>query len=400
MTLTPSDTFSSNQDLFFSNDFDYFSSFTDPMGLNAGLDFLFDPAFNIHDLSFSGNELSHAAFESTQTPMRIPQTASAAPAPTRIRPMEDDFEELGPVPCPWKVSDDQRSNICAALLPFKKRLESFVLPSHLQLGRYITPFFEVFQDHLPIIHPVSLRPPQFHKHPGLLLAMAAIGAQYRYENRTAMELFRAGKEVVLQTWQDEETYGADDDACLENAITQMHTAQAALLLDSFAVYQCDDRTAKDTLTLQSLLTSYLRTDSSLSKYSGSKDWHEWMMHESYRRTQLGIFVVLNIHTIHSNAPPIVLSSQIDVDLPCSTAEWLAPSENAWKDARSRSPGAVGFQDALSILFSSSPTDKELHYSPFANLVLIHALQQRIYLARQMNTHHRGALRGTDVDEIE
>lgn len=400
MALTSSDTFSSNQDLLFSNDFDYFSSFTDPMGLNAGLDFLFDPTFNIHDLSFSGNELSHASFESTQTPMQISKTVSAAPAPARIRPMEDDFEELGPVLCPWKVSDDQRTNIFAALLPFQARLTGFGLPSHLQLGRYITPFFEVFQDHLPVIHPVSFGPPQFHKHPGLFLAMAAIGALYRYENRTAMELFHAGKEVVLQTWQDEETSGADDDACLEHAITQMRTAQAALLLDSFAVYQCENRTAKDTLTLQSLLASYLRTDSSLSKYSGSSDWYEWMMHESYRRTKLGIFFVLNIHTIYLNAPPIVLSSQLDVDLPCSTAEWLAPSESVWKDAVSRSPDAVSFQNALSTLFSGSPVDKQLHFSPFANLVLIHALQQRIYLTRQLNTHQQGALRDTDMDEIE
>ncbi|KAI4721419.1 hypothetical protein E4T48_02275 [Aureobasidium sp. EXF-10727] len=394
---------STNDNLFLPNDFDYFSSFTDSMGLNAGLDFLYDPTFNINDLSFSGNEFSRNSNGSAQAPLQSVDTVSNLSTSTRIRPMEDDFEELGPVHCPWRILDDTRTQIVTALIPFQTQLVGFTMPSRLVLGRYITAFFLEFQENLPVIHPVTFRPPRFHKHPGLFLAMAAIGAVFRYETRAAMELFRAGKEVVLASWRDEEPSDRDKDSRLNAAVARLRTVQAALLLNMFAVCQCADLTAKDMLTLRSLLASHLREGDTYwesSDKGNRNDWHEWMMHESYRRTQLGIFFILNLHTVFLDSPPVALSSQLHIDLPCSTAEWMASSESAWKDARSRSVNTVSFQNALSRLFSNIPADKHLSYSPFANLVLIQALSQRVYLARQLHTNRHDTLRDADMEEIE
>ncbi|THV80064.1 hypothetical protein D6D27_08849, partial [Aureobasidium pullulans] len=296
--------------------------------LHAGLDFLYDPAFNFQDMASTQNDVYTVANEPVQLPSLPTDSATtvhAASTQTRIRPMEDDFEELGPVPCPWKIHEEERSQILGALSPFHHLLIGFALPSRLALGRYIT-----------------------------------------------------------------------------GAIKQLRTVQAALLLDKFAVCQCDSQSAKDTLTLQSLLAAYLRSSNPLAKSSSKtncKNWHDWVIHESYRRTQLGIFFVLNLHTVFFDKPPIALTSQLDVDLPCPTAEWIAPSQSAWDNARMHTPNSVSFQDAFSALFSESPADKHLNYSPFANLVLIHALLQRIYLARQMQSNPSGSLREADMYEM-
>ncbi|THZ63044.1 hypothetical protein D6C85_09062 [Aureobasidium pullulans] len=263
------------------------------MGLHAGLDFLYDPAFNFQDMASTQNDVYTVANEPVQLPSLPTDSATtvhAASTQTRIRPMEDDFEELGPVPCPWKIHEEERSQILGALSPFHHLLIGFALPSRLALGRYIT----------------------------------------------------------------------------------------------------------------GLLAAYLRSSNPLAKSSSKtncKNWHDWVIHESYRRTQLGIFFVLNLHTVFFDKPPIALTSQLDVDLPCPTAEWIAPSQSAWDNARMHTPNSVSFQDAFSALFSEPPADKHLNYSPFANLVLIHALLQRIYLARQMQSNPSGSLREADMYEM-
>ncbi|KAI5208453.1 hypothetical protein AUEXF2481DRAFT_292926 [Aureobasidium subglaciale EXF-2481] len=396
------DLFAPDADFTYSNDFGDFFNFIDTMGLNAGLDFLHDPEFNMHDPSFSGDGSLYSTAEALQKPSQSLNATAAVPPSHRIRPMEDDFDELGPVPCPWRVHEEQRASIAAALLPFQDKLTGFKLPSRLMLGRYVTAFFEDYRDHLPIIHPATSTPSQYYKYPGLFLALTAIGAVYRYENKTARELFRAGKEVVLASWQDEDTSRLDEQHLSDQWTKKLRNVQAALLLDKFAFCQCDLRSAKDTLTIQSLLAGYLRSSSSIATFSpglGRDNWNEWVLHESFRRTQLATFFVLNMHTVFFNAPPMVLSSQLDVDLPCSTAEWMAPSACAWADVRSRSLDNVSFRDAFQALFSDSPAGKEVNYSPFANLVIVHALVQRVYLARQLHNNHHGALRDADMDEI-
>ncbi|KAI5204558.1 hypothetical protein E4T39_03585 [Aureobasidium subglaciale] len=396
------DLFATDADFTYPNDFGDFFNFIDTMGLNAGLDFLHDPEFNMHDPSLSGVDLSYSTAEVMQRTIQSPKAVATVPAPHRIKPMEDDFDELGPVPCPWRVHEEQRALIATALLPFQDKLPGFKLPSRLMLGRYVTAFFEDYRDHLPIIHPATSTPSQYHKYPGLFLALSAIGAVYRYENKTARELFRAGKEVVLASWQDEETSRLGAQSLSDQATTQLRNVQAALLLDKFAFCQCDLRSAKDTLTIQSLLAGYLRSSSPLATFSPtleSDDWHEWVLYESSRRTQLATFFVLNMHTVFFEDPPMVLSSQLDVNLPCSTAEWMAPSAGSWNEARSGSRDDVNFRDAFQALFSSSCAGEHVNYSPFANLVIVHALVQRVYLARQLHNNHHGALRDADMDEI-
>ncbi|KAI5274913.1 hypothetical protein E4T47_02163 [Aureobasidium subglaciale] len=311
---------STDADFTYSNDFGDFFNFIDTMGLNAGLDFLHDPEFNVHDPAFQGDESLYSTVEALQKSIESSDAAAAVPPSHRIRPIEDNFDELGPVPCPWRVHEEQRAMIATALLPFQDKLTGFRLPSRLMLGRYVTAFFEDYRDHLPIIHPATSIPSRYHKYPGLFLALTAIGAVYRYENKTARELFRAGKEVVLASWRDEDTSRLDEQCLSDQWTKKLRSVQAALLLDKFAFCQCDLRSAKDTLTIQSLLAGYLRSSSPIATFSprlDHDDWNEWVLHESFRRTQLATFFVLNMHTVFFNAPPMVLSSQIDVNLPCA-----------------------------------------------------------------------------------
>jgi hypothetical protein len=75
------------------------------------------------------------------------------------------------------------------------------------------------------------------------------------------------------------------------------------------------------------------------------------------------------------------SSEIDLILPCSEAEWTAPSAQDWARCRKDPAQRFSFADALhsflNPLVASTPLD-----SPFAGLLILHALIQHIWFWRQ------------------
>lgn len=91
-------------------------------------------------------------------------------------------------------------------------------------------------------------------------------------------------------------------------------------------------------------------------------------------------------------------------LPCSTAEFRAPSEAKWKEIRTKSPSSeIGFQEALRRLFSPSDNDTQYHHSSLGHFVLVNALIQHIFLVRQVSRYrpyNPGELPTEDVESIE
>lgn len=78
----------------------------------------------------------------------------------------------------------------------------------------------------------------------------------------------------------------------------------------------------------------------------------------------------------------MLTSEVKLTLPCGAAEFKAPTEALWVEARSNGKPEVWFQDALKRLFSRDGRDVTESTSSSGNYALIHALIQQIFFLRQ------------------
>ncbi|CAM5999619.1 unnamed protein product [Sphagnum balticum] len=86
-------------------------------------------------------------------------------------------------------------------------------------------------------------------------------------------------------------------------------------------------------------------------------------------------------TLVFDIPPTVRSSEIDLILPCSEAEWTAPTAKDWARCRKDPAQRISFADALHSFLDPSVAGTPLD-SPFAGLLILHALIQHIWFWRQ------------------
>lgn len=98
---------------------------------------------------------------------------------------------------PWKVSARDHRIIQIKLEDFSSILPSgFSLPSRRTISRYLEGFISGFHEHMPCLHIPTLVP--VNCAPELLLALAAIGAQYRFESYRGNRLWYAARAVALE----------------------------------------------------------------------------------------------------------------------------------------------------------------------------------------------------------
>ena len=90
-----------------------------------------------------------------------------------------------------------------------------------------------------------------------------------------------------------------------------------------------------------------------------------------------------IRRVLADIPPFMLTSEVRLTLPCSAAEFKAPTAALWREARKSSTPEVRFQDALKRLFSKNGRDVTLSNSSSGNYALIHALIQHVFFLRQV-----------------
>lgn len=281
-----------------------------------------------------------------------------------------------------------------------------ILPSCHSLSRFINGFFDGFYPHLPMVHIPTFRIDECE--PEMLLAMCALGAESRHENRKAAFLFRAAKEILHERasrkeWRDTECPfdASEGSAALPSQQTStptddtrrcrrtMREARCAFLLIAFATWRREESIHREAFDLQSFLARCVRacqlneTEQSLVADGGS--WNLWIQQETDRRVKLLSFAFLNLQSIAFGTPPAILADEINVRLPCSSLEWIAPNEQKWRLARR--PGhreQMSFQDALRNVIKNTPdinsTDTLPIPSPLSNYIILHAIIQRILLA--------------------
>lgn len=278
------------------------------------------------------------------------------------------------------------------------------MPSSHSLTRFVNAFFDGFYPHAALVHIPTFKLDNCE--PEVILSMAALGAQYRHEHRKGTLLFYAAKAILqdkalererkatnrsLSSRPTEPLAGSSHGADSHNDPSYkelMREARCALYLIFFATWHREPDIVREAFNLQSFLARCVR-ESRLDEdeealLNVTKNWHAWVEQESHRRIKLFSFVFLNLQSIAFNVPPIILSDEINLRLPCSCMEWLAPCHERWSMVRG--PGhqeQMRFQDALAQLARVSRDPNSIDSQPvpstLANYILLHALIQRILL---------------------
>ena len=302
------------------------------------------------------------------------------------------------------------------------------------MSRYLAGYINGFHEHLPFIHVPTLSVSA--SAPELVLALAAVGAQYRFENSRGIELFYAAKAVVTEQIRRRDgsaqsqsfrprtgsltqspsvqsgspfTFQAPEEAVSTDSKEYMDSIQALLLLTAFATWERHQELLKEALAFQSILARLVR-DSGLSSPAdhgtpADFTWEQWVTIEGNKRTKLIVYCFFNLHSITWDIPPLILNAEVKLDLPDPANEWKATTAEQWKQLRQANElPAVPFQTAFARLFSKSPQDPGFAVSPLGNYVLVHALIQQTFFARQLSINWPGSagamLRSEDIAVLE
>ncbi|KAK0659228.1 hypothetical protein DIS24_g4092 [Lasiodiplodia hormozganensis] len=347
----------------------------------------------------------HSAVEKEHgKPRRIPDASIG----------DDDFHELKPLLHPWQVTEEHRRQFQLSLAPFSDVLGNFTLPSRLSLARCIAGYVDGFSNHHSFIHVPTFSITAHSRAPEMVLAVLAIGAQYRYEKRNSLVLYNAARSIVLERIRRRdpcpEGPGSENGANHRQASHhpqsgRMDIVRTLLLLATFSTWQRDQTLVRESFEYQGLVARYIREDGlSESIQDDGDDWLEWSRIEVDRRTKLCAFGLLNLQTLAYNLPPALLSNEIDLRLPTSCEEWSARGPSEWLKAREDAPRMIPFKEALAALLRSTKqptTEPALVTSPMGNFILIQALLQRMYITQQLSVEPEDRpFRDQDVGDFE
>jgi hypothetical protein len=345
-----------------------------------------------------------------------------------------------------ELSSDDRHNVTAKLAEFSSVVSlDFQLPSRLALSRYIAAYINGFHEHLPFLHLATMTIEGCSLE--LILAMAAVGAQYCFEGEKGVELFNASQSIAAQRIRRRDarlvsfhrragsefsstTRGPDGSSNTESPAIDsstsgplglpsepdvsatfsleredlIQTAQALLILMAMATWAKHKEILREALAIQSVLATLIRDDGLQSQpLQQDISWEDWVRFETTKRTKFIVFCFFNLHCIVYNIPPLILNSEIKLTLPCSASEFKAPNPVAWKDARRKRSQEIEFQEAFRRLFLRKGRNTAEWNSSLGNYVLIHAVIQHIFFVRQIAKYRfdgPGELTPEEISSLE
>ncbi|QSS59569.1 C2H2 transcription factor (AmdA) [Histoplasma capsulatum] len=390
----------------------------------------FDPKQSMNPPKHNSGDIMGDQRTSTEDAPSFSNFGSRLPS---LQPESQDPEDRSGIPDEtaqnrpaWDVSNQDRQLFIARLEDFVHVLpKGFVPPSRHALSRFFAGYINGLNEHLPFIHVPTLSVARCP--PELSLALAAAGSHYRFENNRGIDLFYASKSILLERLRRRDSrrmpqvpwgFGGPSPAlhCSqtsssisnpgsspfqqpyistvdsatypgEDSVAQMEIIRTFLLLTVFASWERHPELLREILALQSTLARLVR-DHGLTESISSPDtisWEDWVTREADRRTKLIVYCFFNLHSIMYNIPPLILSSELKLNMPGPAGEWKAPNAAQWRRLhRSRVGGDTSFQEAFMKLFIKSPQSNSVApISPLGNYVLIHAIIQQIFFARQL-----------------
>lgn len=303
------------------------------------------------------------------------------------------------------VSPECRERLVQGLAAFSNVLsDDFVLPSRHTLSRLIAAYISAYHKHYPFIHVPTLQLQDISEE--LFLAIAGMGARYCREPEIGTGIFHAAKSVAMErirrqkvfssiqkcphagmpegcgTSGDPSTIPESNDGCDPKNIELI---QALLLIMAIATWFHIEPSTYEALSIRGALDTLIRKEATRrSKTSESRNWYSWIDSEMFKRTRMVAFCIFNIHTIVYDLPPMMLSSELDSDLPCSERQWEAENETAWSTCPDSNNPSQGFQETFKQLFKEDQRSGRKVSTGFSSLggsILIHAVIQRIWLVR-------------------
>ncbi|KAF4466103.1 urea carboxylase [Fusarium albosuccineum] len=308
---------------------------------------------------------------------------------------------------PWAVSAAAYDKLSAEVMKHKLILrQPFTLPCRQTLSRYIASYIRGFHPHLPFIHlPTACLETMA---PVLLLTVAATGSFYGFEHTHGYTMYFFAKSIIAEKLEQrrrastlhlvrsfpryaELPNNSSGDHNAQSDLTPQPVAPAfdlellqALVVLLMTMSWLDGPFAEDALAMSSQLAALTREALRYPPVeSARQSWKDWSLEEAKRRTVLSAYFVLNIQTICFNVPPQIPSSEMNVTLPCSEAEFEAPNSAVWGRLHQKSNlHNMGFQYCLKELLSGKSLVKEASASEFGNYMLVQSLLMQIYFERQ------------------
>ncbi|KAL4787693.1 fungal-specific transcription factor domain-containing protein [Aspergillus varians] len=373
----------SSQDLLVLQDLEMFSN---NLGLNNEWYIPYEPSIT---QMFAGDSSSDV-LPTPSTYVPDEQPSGPDQALSKLPTERGAVAEFGVLALPvLTVTNKHRERLLQTLMQSQPTETAINLPSCHSLSRFVNGFFDGFYPHLPMVHIPTFRIDECE--PEILLAMCALGAEFRHENQKAVLLFHAAKDMLQQKssgrrWIQEPPCPSPEDLRYHET---MREARCAFLLIAFATWQSEENIAREAFNLQSFLARCVREchleeveqplDANLT------DWRLWVQQEADRRVKLFSFAFLNLHSIAFGTPPVIMSDEVHLRLPSSCVEWIAPNQEKWKLARRAGhQEQMLFQDALRHIMKS-PREPGLPNigpvpSPLANYILLHGIIQQILLS--------------------
>ncbi|KAK3905499.1 CMD multi-domain protein [Staphylotrichum tortipilum] len=216
----------------------------------------------------------------------------------------------------------------------------------------------------------------------LLLAMAAVGSQYCFESEKGVALFHAARAIANERIRRRDAHasmaassafptgttptshftvngplripsGQEGSVPSELHHPLMQTAQVLLILMAMATWGKHGELLREALAIQSILASIVREDGlcmGTPQSHDSDDWQALMRYESVLRTKYIVFCFFNLHCIVYNIPPLILSTELQMRLPCSAAEFKADTASSWRGAVRETELPLEFQTSAQRLF--------------------------------------------------
>ena len=165
--------------------------------------------------------------------------------------------------------------------------------------------------------------------------------------------------------------------------------------------------AREALAIRSQLALLLR-DEGLMGGPTSQDasWDVWVQIEGAKRTKFIVYAFFNLQCVAYDIPPPILSSDINLSLPCSAREWKAENSAKWRELRQAIPPIdIYFHDALARIFTRPAEIKTAPpTSSLGNYILIGAIIQQIYFVRKTSvwsapSTKNDSLKAEDIDRL-
>ena len=228
-------------------------------------------------------------------------------------------------------------------------------PSRYALSCSIDGFVDGLNEHLPFIHAPTLSISRCS--PALTLAIAACGSQFRFESTRGLAFFHAARALLLDELdaQKPPKLRTRQQHQIESCATRheqqritgdsMENIQTLLLLTIFATWGNNLEILQDILSLQGVLAALTRahglcepdTPSRIEVDGRPENWFNWVRQERDRRTKLVAYTFHNLHSLMYNTAPLILNSELQLNLPCPTALWKAGSAIEWQLAFEANP---------------------------------------------------------------